>query len=216
MPSEQTAGEPKVGRHPISLRQAVSFAWSTFQKRYRLFSAVLLTMFAAWIGLEAVVIAGQRFGILLWIVAHLSFLMFLATVEIGFFQICLALYDGKEAELADAFPHWSLGLKFLVGQIVFLLMVLIGLVLLVGPGVYLGIRYSLFGFCMADGEADLKDSFRRSATLTAGRWVDLLRIFAALLLLNVLGASLLGLGLFIAVPLSALVTAAIYRQLGAC
>ena len=202
--------------NPISIRQAFNSAWPLFKKRFGLFAAVLLTIFGAWVALEIVVIAGQRFGILLWTVAHLAFLLFFATMEIGFLRICLELYDGREPEIADAFPHWSLGLKFLAGQIVFLLMVVIGLLLLVAPGVYLGVRYALFGFCMADAEADLMDSFRQSAILTAGIWIDLLGVLAALLLLNVLGASLLGLGLFITVPLSALVTTAIYRQLSSC
>jgi len=67
---------------------------------------------------------------------------------------------------------------------------------------------------MADTGADLTYSFHQSAILSAGTWINLFRIFAALLLFNVLGASLFGLGLLITFPLSALVTTAIYRQLG--
>ena len=205
---------PQVERNPISVSKAVNFGWYAFKKNYLLFSAVLLTTFAAWIGLEIVVIVGQRFGILLWTVAHLAFLVFFASVEIGFLQICLGLYDGRKPRFADCFADWSLGLKFLAGQIFFVLMVAVGLLLLVVPGVYVGVRYALFGFCMAAGETDLLESFRQSAILSAGKWAALLGIFAVLLLLNVLGASLLGLGLFITIPLSGLISTAIYRQLG--
>ena len=159
------------------------------------------------------VIAGHRFGILLWALAHLAFLLFFASVEIGFLQICLGLYEGRDPKYADTFADWSLGLKFLAGQVFLLLVVVIGLLLLVVPGVYLGVRYALFGFCMAAGEADLIKSFRQSAILSAGAGIKLLGIFSALLLLNVLGASLLGLGLFITIPISALIATAIYRQL---
>jgi uncharacterized membrane protein len=151
--------------------------------------------------------------ILLWSAAHLAFLLFFANVEIGFLQICLGLYDGREPKFADTFAHWSLSLEFLAGQIFFLLMAVIGLLLFIVPGVYFGVRYALFGFCMAAGEADLIQSFRQSAFLSAGRGINLLGILAALIVLNVLGASLVGLGLFITIPLSALVTTAIYRQL---
>jgi uncharacterized membrane protein len=91
--------------------------------------------------------------------------------------------------------------------------ILIGLLLLVVPGLYIGSRYALFGFCIAAGEADLINSFRQSAILSTGAGIKLLGICAALLLLNVLGASLLGLGLFITIPVSELVATAIYRQL---
>src|SRR5215472_14946675 len=136
---EGNCNAPNVKRQRVSLSQAVGFAWPAFRKHYRFFSVVLLTVFAAWIALEIVVIAGQRFGILLWTMAHFAFLSFFASVEIGLVQACLELYDGNDPKIADVFAHWSLGLKFLVGQIFFLLMVVVGLILFIVPGVYLGV-----------------------------------------------------------------------------
>ncbi len=80
-----------MGRNPISLRQAFQFAWPAFKKSYLLFGSVLLTIFAAWLALEIVVITGQRFGILLWIGAHLAFVIFFAGVEVGFLRMVPAL-----------------------------------------------------------------------------------------------------------------------------
>ncbi|HVS87391.1 MAG TPA: hypothetical protein VHF01_04105 [Candidatus Acidoferrum sp.] len=202
-----------MNRNPISISQAANFAWHAFKKRYGLFAAVLLTILGAWAALEIVVIAGQRLGILLWAVAHLAFLIFFAGIEVGILQICLALYDGREPTYADAFTHMAWGPKFLAGQMLYLLMVAVGLALLVVPGVYLGVRYALFGFCMAAGDANLMRSFQQSAILTMGTETYLLAIFVALLVFNALGASLLGLGLFITVPLSVLMMTALYRQL---
>jgi len=202
-----------VERSPISIRQAFNFAWPIFKKRFALFTAVLLTIFGAWVALEIVVIAGQRFGILLWIGMHLAFLIFVAGLEVGLLQVCLALYDGEEPTLADSFAHLALGPKFLAGQTLYLLAALIGLLLLVVPGVYLGVRYALFGFCMAAGETNLVRSFQQSAILSTGEQGYLLRVLFVLFVLNVVGASLLGLGLFITVPVSLLMMTAVYRKL---
>ena len=198
---------------PISMRHAFDFAWPTFKKRFGLFTAVLLTILAAWVVLEIVVIAGQRFGIVLWAAMHLAFLIFFAGVELGLLQICRALRDGKDPEFADTFAYLPLGPKFLAAQILYLLMVVIGLLLLIVPGVYLGVRYALVGFCFADGETDLRRCFQQSALLTKSATAGLLRILAALFVFNVLGASLLAVGLFISVPLSALILTDVYRQL---
>src|ERR1700674_2994225 len=176
----------------LSIRQAFNFAWPIFKKRFGLFTAVLLTIFGAWVVLEIVVIVGQRFGILLWAVVHLAFLIFVAGIEVGFLQICLALYDGGEPTFADTFTPLALGPKFLAGQMLYLLMVVIGLLLLVVPGVYLSVRYALFGFCMVAGETNLMRSFRQSAILSTGTKTHQLRIFVALLVFNAFGASLLG------------------------
>ena len=201
------------GMHRISIRQAFDFAWPIFKQRFGLFTTVLLTFFGAWVALEVVIIAGQRFGILLWSIAHLAFLIFFAGMELGFFHICIALYDRRDPTFADTFKHLTLGPKFLAGQMLYLLMVAIGLLLLVVPGIYLSARYGLFGFCMAAGETDLMRSFQQSAALSTGSRPHLFWIFAALLLFNGLGASLLGIGLFITIPFSALVVTAVFRQL---
>src|SRR5260370_23522808 len=117
------------------MHHAFDFAWPTLKKHFGLFTAVLLTILGAWVVLEIVVIAGQRFGILLWALMHLAFLIFVAGVEVGFLQICLAFYDGEEPTFADTFTHLALVPKFFVGQMLYLLMAVIGLLLLVVPGV---------------------------------------------------------------------------------
>jgi hypothetical protein len=202
-----------VKHSPISTRHAFDFAWPALKNRFGLFTAVLLTILAAWVVLEVVVIAGQRFGIVLWVVMHLAFLIFVAGVELGLLQICRALSDGKVPAFADTLAHLPLGPKFFAAQILYLLMVVIGLLLLVVPGVYLGVRYALFGFCFAGGETNLFRCFQQSAILSKSATAGLLRILAALLVLNLLGACLLGLGLFISVPLSVLIMTDVYRQL---
>jgi len=202
-----------VKHRPISMRHAFDFAWPTLEKRFGLFTAVLLTILAAWVVLEIVVIAGQRFGIVLWAVMHLAFLIFFAGAELGFLQICRALRDGKDPAFADTFAYLPLGPKFLAAQILYLLLVVIGLLLLVVPGVYLSARYALFGFCFAGGETDLLRCFQQTALISKGATASLLRVLAALLLLNALGASLLALGLFISVPLSVLIMTDVYHQL---
>jgi hypothetical protein len=203
----------KVKHDLISVRQAFNFAWPIYKKRCGLFTAVLLTVAGAWVTLEIVVIAGQRFGILLWAAMHLAFLIFVAGVEVGLLRACLALYDGAEPTFADTFTHLALGPRFLAGQTFYLLMTVTGLLLLIVPGAYIGLRYALFGFCMAAGETNLIRSFQRSAILSEGTKIYLLWILVALFVLNALGASLLGIGLFITVPLSVLMMTAIYRRL---
>jgi uncharacterized membrane protein len=84
---------------------------------------------------------------------------------------------------------------------------------LVVPGIYLAVRYALYGFCFAEGETNPLRCFQQSAIQSKGAIISLLRTLAALLVLNLLGASLLALGLFITVPLSVLVMTDVYRQL---
>lgn len=198
---------------PFSVGQAVNFAWPTFKKHFGLFASILLTTFGAWVTLEIIVIAGQRFGIVWWVLAHLAFLIFFAGVEVGFLHTGLVLYDGGEPTFIDTFRYLALGPKFLAGQVTYVLMIVVGLPLFVVPGLYLGVRYAFFGFCLVNGKAELIHSFQQSAILSSGAKSSLLGILVSLLVLNVLGASLLGLGLFVTIPLTVLMMTAVYQQL---
>jgi hypothetical protein len=197
----------------IIIHQAVNFAWATFKKHFGLLIAILLTILGAWIALEIVVIAGQRFGILWWTAAHLAFLVIFAGIEVGFIRTCFALYNGEKPAFANAFGLFTLGLKFLAGQTLYLLMTVVGLVFFIIPGVYLGVRYAFFGFCLIAGDESLRRSFQQSAMLSKGNMTHLLAIVGSLLVFNVLGACLLGIGLFITVPLSTLMMISVYKQL---
>ncbi len=199
----------------LSIRPALTFAWSTWQKHFGLFAALLLTGVGAWIVLEVVVIAGQSLGIVWWAAAHLLFLLFFAGLTAACLRIGLALYDGGQPRYRDAFRHYHRAPAFLAGQFIYLGLLGFGLLLLVVPGLFVGTRFVLSGFSLAAGETGLLQSFPHSARLTAGSGGRLLAVLGALLGLNVLGTSLLGLGLFVTLPLSVLILAALYRQLSA-
>ncbi len=171
--------------------------------------------FPNFVGSEAGSIIKPIFlGTLLWVIAHFAFFLFFAGMEVGLLQICLAVHQGKEVTFRDAFSSFAPGPIFLVGQMLYLAMVLVGFVFILIPGVYLGIRFAWFGFCFLEREGNLAQSFRRSATMSAGSEISLFYFFVFLILLNLVGASLLGLGLIITVPLTVLMMTSVYRQLG--
>ncbi len=196
-----------------SVRDAFDFAWGVFKEHYGLFMGIIMTFFASWVILEVIVIAGQRFGILLWAVAHLGFFILFAGLEVGFIRICLTLQYAKQASYSDVFRGLGLAVKFCAVQLVYILTVLVGLILFIIPGIYFGTRYFLYGFCFADGHPDLRQSFQQSALAGQGLTGFLFRFSLLLLLLNIAGASLLGIGLIVTLPLSVLMKAFVYRQL---
>src|SRR5258708_12871409 len=102
------------------MRHAFDFAWPSLKKRFGLFTAVLLTILAAWVVLEIVVIAGQRFGMVLWAVMHLAFLIFVAGVELGLLQICRALPHRQVPTFPATFPRLPLLPHFFPAQILYL------------------------------------------------------------------------------------------------
>ena len=202
-----------MGRNQISIGEAVTFARSAYGRRWRLFTSVLLAMLGAWVVVEVLVFTTQSLGILAWALEHIAFLLCFASIEVGLLRISLALEDGRNARLADAFNQFSFAPGFLAGQLLYLAMVVAGLVLLVVPGILLAARFALFGFQNAAGGSGVLRSFKQSWNLTRGATGRLAATLVTLFVFNLLGAALLGVGLFVTVPVSVLMMTSIDRQL---
>lgn len=196
-----------------SIRHAFGFVWTTFKANIGLLTACILTFFASWVVLEVLVIAGQQLGFLWWLATHLSFFVVFAGLEVGFIRICLDLHDGKQVTYIDIFRELRQGANFLLVQLIYFVMVLVGFVLLLIPGIYLGTKFTFYAYSFADGNPSLKQSFQRSGILSQESMWFLFWFSIDLLLINIVGASVLGIGLIVTVPLTALMKVHVYRQL---
>ena len=128
-------------------------------------------------------------------------------------RICLDLYDGKPVVYSDLFRDLRLGASFLLVQLAYFVMVLVGLAILVIPGLYLGTKFTFLAYSFAVGNPSLMQSFQQSAIISQGSMWFLVRFSLLILLMNIMGAGLLGIGLIVTFPLSMLMKAFLYRQL---
>jgi len=135
-------------------------------------------------------------------------------VGIGALRISLRLHDGQQVALRDLFAvDWSTFWRYGVATLLYSLVVAVGLVLFVIPGIILAVRYLLFGYFVVEKGARPVEALAQSSAATEGvRW-DIFIFILALLLLNILGALLLLIGLLITVPISYLAAARVYRTL---
>jgi len=202
-----------MNQNPISIREAFSFASKTYKSHYPLFIASMLTFFACWVLLETVVIEGQKLGIILWVVAHLAFFIVFAGLEVGFIQISLALVDRQEVSYSSLFCTLASGGSFFLGQLLYLSICLVGFVLLIVPGFYWGTQYAMNGFCMVANSTNPTIALRESVRISKNSKFPIFVFIIVIALLNLLGTSLLGVGLLVSVPISVLMKASVFRQL---
>jgi len=135
-------------------------------------------------------------------------------VGIGAVRIGLKLHDGQPAAVSDLFAaDWSLFWRYTVATILYALIVGIGLVLFVIPGVIFGVRYLFYAYFVFERGARPVEALTQSAAATQGvRW-DVFLFGVVMLLLILLGALALVVGLLITIPLVYVATARAYRTL---
>ena len=156
----------------------------------------------------------ESFEISRIIVSILSAFIF-GLFVMGYLKNCLQTLDGEEPQFSAYGQVSRKLLTFLVAYIIYYIIVIIGLVLLIVPGIYLSLRLQFFFASMVEENTGIMDSFKRSWNITKGRSLSLFVLSLIMLLIYFIGCIALFVGVFIAVPLMVLMYGVIFRKLTA-
>ena len=157
---------------------------------------------------------GEPIGISGIIVSILSFFL-LCLFMMGYIKNCLQTLDGEEPQFSAYGQVSRKLLSFLVAYIILGIIITIGVILFIAPGIYLGLRLQFFYAFMVDSDAGIIDSFKRSWNITKGHSLKLFILFLITLLISLVGCIALFIGIFVAIPLTVLMYGYTYRKLTA-
>ena len=157
---------------------------------------------------------GETLGISSIIVSILS-LFILGLFMMGYIKNCLQTLDGEEPQFSAYGQVSRKLLRFLIAYIILGIIITVGVILFIAPGIYLGLRLQFFYAFMVDDDAGIIDSFKRSWNITKGHSLKLFILFLITLLLYIIGCLALLIGIFVAIPLTVLMYGYTYRKLTA-
>ncbi len=206
--------EKEMNKRTFSIKEALGFGWETAKENLGFF--VMLLLVAALIYLipwsVALLLSERGF---LWSSMGVSMVDFVLTAIIwmGIIKISLNFYDKKESEIEDIVSPYYLFFKYLLASIVYFIIVILGFVLFIVPGIYLAIRLWFFDYFIIDKEMGPLDSLKSSFHATKGNVLKLLLFLILMGVINILGVLLLVIGLFITIPVTILASVFAYRKL---
>ena len=204
----------------LSVGEVLRFAWKAFKDNALIL--VLLTLFAFVIqflfGIPCAVqedAANQGQENVSALCSLFSLLHFIVNVLVtmGFATVGLIASGGEKVTFGDFFKKFNRFFHFLVAMILYSVIVVIGLILLIFPGIIWGLKYSMYPFMVLDKGAFGWTALKLSDQATYGYKWDLFGIYAALIIITIAGALAIGLGLFIAIPLTWIAQAYVYRKI---
>ena len=135
-------------------------------------------------------------------------------IAIGWIKIALDIIDGHRLRAEAVIDRFRLVVPYLLAALLFSLMVTIGLVLLIVPGIIVIVVFGFYGFHIVDtGDSNPISALRRSAEITRGHRLQLFLFGLVLLGINLLGILLLVIGVLITSGISLLAVAYAYRHL---
>lgn len=150
---------------------------------------------------------------LMVVVTNLVFLIPQLILGMGLIRIVLDILQGRQTGIQDLFNQYPLFLRFLAGSILYNLIVFVGLILLIVPGIWLGIRLQFFSYLIIDKNMGPIEALKSSFEMTKGYAFDLFLLGIVAIILNILGALAVLLGLLVSVPVTMIALAEAYRRL---
>lgn len=147
---------------------------------------------------------------LFWVVA--GYLIQVAT-QMGLIRISLKLVDGKPPRYSELFGDLETFGRYLAANLLFLLIVAVGLLLLVVPGLVWSVKYQFAPFLIVDRQRGIKEVFRKSGEITAGVKGEVFLFFLLVMAINLAGLLAFGLGIFTTLPATMIAYAFLYRKL---
>jgi uncharacterized membrane protein len=197
----------------FSIGEAVGFGWNTVTRNLFYFVGLVLVVFVLEGIFQGLATAFRDSSSGLAFVFNVLAVAVQLFLTIGLIRIALKFVDGQRAEFSELFSGGPLILNYLVASFLYGLMVGVGTIFFIIPGIILAIMFCLYQFAIVDRAMGPIESLKHSADLTKGvRW-QLFLLGLTLLGVNILGALAFGIGLLVTVPTSMVALAYVYRLL---
>lgn len=197
----------------FSISEAIHFGWNTMKSNLGFFIGLLIFVFL-FTSLSSIIAAkATEANIFLGIIFYIADFSLSIIISIGLVKIALRFCDNEKGRFADLFSQYPLFPQYLVGSILYGLIVFAGTILLIIPGIIWGIQFCFYDYFIVDKGLGPIEALKRSSAITRGVKWDLFVFFLILSGINLLGALCLLIGLFVTIPTTMVALAFVYRKL---
>lgn len=199
----------------FSIPDAIGFGWTKVKEQLGFFIGFTLLIFAFQLisGFIQTALEKDDGSFLLFLVYIV--ISTIIGIVIGMWQVRIVLdvVDGKKGTFGSLQNVLPLLGKALVTQILYTVIIIIGLFLLIVPGIIWIIKYQFAIYYVIDKNMSPFEALEASGKLTSGEKWHLLLFNLVIGLVVFAGVLALGVGLLIAIPIVMVAPGYVYRQL---
>lgn len=197
----------------FSKKEALVFGWQIYKKNVKFI--LLFFLIALFFEMAPGVLANSFRGqseILATIIQILGWALNFV-VSMGIIRASLKLCDGQKPQVSDLWTSYPLIFKYFLSYLLYSIIVVVGLLLLVIPGIIFAIKFMFYSYLVVDKQLGPVEAIRHSSLITQGEKVNLILFGLLLGIVNLAGVLLFVVGLLVTIPVSAIAMAYVYRRL---
>ena len=192
--------------HTVSIKESLKFGWNAFKKDVWVYVGATAVVLVASVVISKI---GEDVPLVNIVGTVLSWWLFL-----GLTRMTLNSYAGLPVKFEMLFKEsWNVLWRYALASIVSLIIIGIGLILLIVPGIIAQVMLCLAAFLVLEKSMKPIEALKESRRMTKGKRWDLFLFILVLILINVVGALPFGLGLLVTLPVSLLAFAHVYKAI---
>lgn len=140
--------------------------------------------------------------------------VFLAPVlSAGLYIVAFQIARQRSPEFGDFFRGFNRYLPIFLVSLVSGLLIVLGTIILIIPGIYLAVSYLFSVLFVIDKNMSFWSAMETSRRLVSKKWFSFFGLIIVLTLLNIAGLLVLGIGLLVTIPLTGCIVAAAYEDI---
>lgn len=198
----------------FSKKEAITYGWNTMKQNFMYFLGLLAIIMAVSLLSNYAIASFENSGdtLMIFVVSIIS-VMVNVLIGMGIIHLMLQVHDGKKSPYKDITVPAPLFFRYLGASIIYGIIILLGLILLIVPGIIWALKYGQYKYLIIDKNLGVFESIHRSGEITKGAKWDLFLLGVLLGLINLLGALVLLIGLVATIPLSWMAVVYAYRKM---
>lgn len=193
----------------VSIEEALRFGWKTFQANAGFMIGVTVTA-VLLMGAPGFIPRGSS-G-LVGLALRLVVMVWQIFIGIGLLKITLALCVNQKPSFGILFSGSDVLGQMILGRIFYTIVLVIGLVLLIVPGIIWALQRLFYSYLIVDQKLSAVEALKKSGSITYGIKLDLFLFLLGVGILNLLGLICFGVGLFVTLPVTLLAFTDVYRK----
>lgn len=146
---------------------------------------------------------------------YIAILLTSSAIQMGFVKLSIAAARGAQVsyEIIMSDINLKKAGKYLLGSIAYAILVGIGFLLLIIPGIFFALKYMFVPYLIIDKDMKIGEAFSASGEMTKGNKFSLLVLAILAIVVNILGFVALIYGLLVSMPVTLLAYGYAYNTL---
>lgn len=196
----------------FSISEVCSTSWRQTKAQIWVLAGLLIGMTIISFTLTAFAMPLQT-SIVGTIIINVISIIFSCIFSLGYIKNIFQALDGEEPQFSAYGQQARKIITFFVANLFMSIIVIFGFCLFIIPGFYLGLRLQFFIAFIVEEDAGIIESLKRSWEITRGHVMSLFWLMLAMIGFLLLGIILLGIGIFVAIPLIYMMLCYAFRKL---